>query len=166
MRSSLVVAALFGISRAMPAKLAARNPDPVWVTTTVYIDVWNTVTDDFGAWPTGGVNQNNGKLASPPRLSLTHAADPDCDTPAAPAPAAQTQQAAAAAPQPAPAPAPAAETPAAQPAAPTSGSYSDTVVSSHNVHRSNHSAPAMVWDQGLADTALTIAQSCQYAHNV
>jgi uncharacterized protein YkwD len=40
------------------------------------------------------------------------------------------------------------------------------VVNNHNVHRSNHSAPAMVWDQSLADTALTIAQSCVYAHNV
>jgi hypothetical protein len=59
---------LFGLSRAMPAKLAARNPDPVWVTTTVYIDVWNTVTDDFGSWPTGGPDQNNGecKILVPP----------------------------------------------------------------------------------------------------
>jgi hypothetical protein len=70
MRSSLVVAALFGISRAMPAKLAARNPNPVWVTTTVYIDEWNTVAD-YGTGPTGGANQNNGKFSLPWHLCFT-----------------------------------------------------------------------------------------------
>lgn len=44
--------------------------------------------------------------------------------------------------------------------------YSDIVVMHHNLHRANHSAPPVVWDQGLADTALAIAQSCDYAHNV
>ncbi|KAF2097607.1 PR-1-like protein [Rhizodiscina lignyota] len=45
-------------------------------------------------------------------------------------------------------------------------SYSEIVVMHHNIHRANHSADNMEWDQSLADTALAIAQSCNYAHNV
>ena len=48
--------------------------------------------------------------------------------------------------------------------APTSG-YSATVVAHHNAHRANHSAPEIVWDDGLAATAQKIAESCIYAHD-
>lgn len=44
--------------------------------------------------------------------------------------------------------------------------YSDIVVMHHNLHRANHSAPDIEWDEDLANTALAIAQSCQYEHNV
>jgi len=36
----------------------------------------------------------------------------------------------------------------------------------HNIHRSNHSSPDIVWDDDLASTAAGIAASCKYAHNV
>jgi len=35
----------------------------------------------------------------------------------------------------------------------------------HNLHRSNHSADAVEWDDGLAATAQKIANTCVYAHN-
>lgn len=43
--------------------------------------------------------------------------------------------------------------------------YNDICVGHHNVHRSNHSAPDLSWDSGLAATAQKIAESCVYAHN-
>jgi uncharacterized protein YkwD len=35
----------------------------------------------------------------------------------------------------------------------------------HNIHRANHSAPPLVWDQALADTAMKLAQTCVYGHD-
>ncbi|KAK5132478.1 hypothetical protein LTR08_009024 [Meristemomyces frigidus] len=58
----------------------------------------------------------------------------------------------------------AATTSAAASAVPTS--YQEITVYHHNIHRSNHSAPDLAWDAGLASTAATIAASCVYAHNV
>ncbi|KAI9689524.1 MAG: hypothetical protein M1822_010175 [Bathelium mastoideum] len=43
--------------------------------------------------------------------------------------------------------------------------FAELVVLHHNAHRANHSAPDLVWDQALADTAAKIAASCYYAHN-
>lgn len=57
----------------------------------------------------------------------------------------------------------AAETSSAAKAVATS--YQQLVVAHHNVHRSNHSAPAIAWDAGLANTALSIAKTCEYKHN-
>ncbi|THW08669.1 PR-1-like protein, partial [Aureobasidium pullulans] len=39
------------------------------------------------------------------------------------------------------------------------------VLVSHNVHRANHSASNLVWDNALASTAAKIASTCVYAHN-
>jgi len=53
-----------------------------------------------------------------------------------------------------------------QPQTTSSGnSYQDTVLYHHNVHRANHSANDLVWNAGLAATALKIAQKCVYGHN-
>ena len=43
--------------------------------------------------------------------------------------------------------------------------YDKTVITHHNAHRDNHSAPALSWDAGLAATAERIASSCVYAHD-
>lgn len=48
-------------------------------------------------------------------------------------------------------------------AAPTS--YQDIAVYHHNLHRLNHSAPAVAWSDDLASSAQQIAESCVYAHN-
>ena len=45
-------------------------------------------------------------------------------------------------------------------------SYQEIVVAHHNVHRSNHSASALTWDDDLASTAQTIAETCVYAHSM
>lgn len=55
---------------------------------------------------------------------------------------------------------------ASTPAAPASGSYEDTCLYHHNIHRANHTAPDLTWSQSLQDTAQKIAQGCNYAHDV
>lgn len=49
---------------------------------------------------------------------------------------------------------------------PASGSYQDAVLYHHNVHRANHSAPDLSWNQDLADIAATIGQSCYFGHKM
>ncbi|KAK8200766.1 hypothetical protein M8818_006082 [Zalaria obscura] len=44
--------------------------------------------------------------------------------------------------------------------------YQETVLVHHNVHRANHSAPALVWDSYLEETAAEVAASCVYAHDM
>lgn len=43
--------------------------------------------------------------------------------------------------------------------------YADPILEQHNLHRKNHSADPLTWDDNLADIALQIASSCNYAHN-
>lgn len=56
--------------------------------------------------------------------------------------------------------------------APSSGNvgpstdYQSAVVNSHNLHRANHSAPAVTWSDELYNCAKTVAESCNYAHDV
>ena len=48
----------------------------------------------------------------------------------------------------------------------TSGAdYENMVLYHHNVHRANHSADALTWNQTLADSAYALAQSCIFQHN-
>lgn len=44
--------------------------------------------------------------------------------------------------------------------------YKSAVVYAHNLHRANHSAPAVEWDDELYNCAKTVAESCNYAHDV
>lgn len=44
--------------------------------------------------------------------------------------------------------------------------YAQPILDQHNIHRYNHSSPALVWDYRLADIAQEIASSCEYAHNI
>lgn len=49
---------------------------------------------------------------------------------------------------------------------PTAGnSYQETILQNHNIHRANHSAPALVWDSGLEASAQQLANGCVYEHN-
>lgn len=43
--------------------------------------------------------------------------------------------------------------------------YAEPILRQHNLHRDNHSAPALVWDNRLASIAQDIASSCVYGHN-
>ncbi|CAK7565370.1 MAG: hypothetical protein SEPTF4163_003286 [Sporothrix epigloea] len=43
--------------------------------------------------------------------------------------------------------------------------FASTAVYHHNLHRSNHSAPAVSWNTDLASYAATVAASCVFAHD-
>lgn len=47
----------------------------------------------------------------------------------------------------------------------TDSSYQTLVLTSHNIHRSNHSAPALAWNETLAESALALANTCDYHHD-
>ncbi|KAJ5620069.1 SCP-like extracellular protein [Penicillium lagena] len=49
--------------------------------------------------------------------------------------------------------------------APTTNSYQSDVLYNHNIHRSNHSAPSVSWDNELEQTAHTLAARCVYQHD-
>lgn len=68
----------------------------------------------------------------------------------------------------APAPAPAYSAPSSD--SPSAGSpptdYKSAVVYAHNLHRANHSAPALEWDDELERCAQEVADKCVYKHDV
>lgn len=47
----------------------------------------------------------------------------------------------------------------------TGDAYQSMLLDSHNIHRSNHSAPALVWNATLAESALALANTCDYHHD-
>ena len=49
--------------------------------------------------------------------------------------------------------------------APKGYSYKNSVLYQHNLHRANHSAPALVWDTNLEQIARDTAKTCVYKHN-
>ncbi|KAI9873925.1 MAG: hypothetical protein M1830_010385 [Pleopsidium flavum] len=69
----------------------------------------------------------------------------------------------------APAPAPSSSSsaaPAPSPVAESTGTdYNSLALHHHNIHRTNHSADALTWDDNLASYAQQVASSCVYAHN-
>ncbi|KAI5363494.1 Putative CAP domain-containing protein [Septoria linicola] len=48
----------------------------------------------------------------------------------------------------------------------TSLNYSQLAVLHHNIHRANHSAPNVTWDDDLAATAKKIADTCNFEHQM
>ncbi|CAK7215264.1 hypothetical protein SBRCBS47491_002423 [Sporothrix bragantina] len=73
--------------------------------------------------------------------------------PAAAAPAADTSPAEA-------------QTTTAQAASSQPTDFGSTAVYHHNLHRSNHSAPAVSWNSDLASYAATVAATCVFAHDL
>jgi len=51
-------------------------------------------------------------------------------------------------------------------AGPAGTTYKDKALYHHNIHRANHSAPALTWSYKQAQIAQSIAETCVYAHNV
>ena len=45
------------------------------------------------------------------------------------------------------------------------GDYRTTVLSSHNIHRVNHTVPDLTWSDTMAQYAAQIASTCVYAHS-
>ncbi|KAM0476815.1 hypothetical protein ACHAPX_006241 [Trichoderma viride] len=65
-------------------------------------------------------------------------------------------------------PKPAASSPAANSSNSSSGSndYQSAMLDEHNIHRANHSAPALEWDDQLAGFAHITAAGCVFAHDM
>lgn len=179
---SFAIAAFVAAANAFPAQYNYDPPSAVTVTEVT--EVYTTVYDDEPAAPTTPV-YNKWKPATTPAAPVVVVTEtpayeapaattptpeaPAATTPTPEAPAATTpayEAPAATTPVVSAAPAPAATSAAASAAAKAPTDYAQTVVDHHNAHRANHSAPALVWDAGLAATALKIAQSCNYAHDV
>ncbi|PNS20468.1 Repressed by EFG1 protein 1 [Sphaceloma murrayae] len=53
-----------------------------------------------------------------------------------------------------------------KPATGVATTYKQAVIAHHNYHRANHSSPDIAWDDALAATAKTIADTCQYGHSM
>lgn len=51
------------------------------------------------------------------------------------------------------------------PKKPADDDFQSLALYHHNIHRANHSAADLVWDNGLADAARQLAESCYYEHN-
>ncbi|ELR01803.1 hypothetical protein VC83_04955 [Pseudogymnoascus destructans] len=60
---------------------------------------------------------------------------------------------------------PAVTTPA-QAAPPAGSDYKSAVLFHHNVHRTNHSAPALTYDDTLAGYAADVARTCVFKHDI
>jgi uncharacterized protein YkwD len=56
--------------------------------------------------------------------------------------------------------------PPPEPSSPSVGNYADAMLEHHNIHRANHSAPALQWDAELAQYADNIAKGCQFEHDM
>jgi uncharacterized protein YkwD len=166
---SFAIAALVASASAFPALYNYNTDDtpaaPVnkAVTVTDVTDVYTTVYADGGAAPapTNTVKHHH-KASTPAAPVVTVTSTPVAYSsvayssvytpPVQAAPVASTTAASSAA-------------PVATVASSAPNDYAQTVVDHHNAHRANHSAPSLVWDAGLAATALKIAQSCNYAHD-
>ncbi|RFU77860.1 hypothetical protein TARUN_4361 [Trichoderma arundinaceum] len=114
--------------------------------------------------------------APPPAAAPKPVYAPPPPPPAAPSPAPSPKPSPKPAPKPAPAPEVVAKpspkpspspSPAPKPASSSSGgSYQSAMVNEHNIHRANHSAPALEWDDTLAGYAQITAQGCVFAHDM
>ncbi|KAI9748091.1 MAG: hypothetical protein M4579_007317 [Chaenotheca gracillima] len=99
-----------------------------------------------------------------PKPVTTTAAPPPPPPATTPTPTPSTT--AAAAPKSSAAPASSGSSSGSTGSAPSPQDYSASALYNHNIHRANHSASDLTWDDQLASIAKTIAGSCNYAHNV
>jgi uncharacterized protein YkwD len=164
MKSSLFLLAA-GAALALAGPLKERKIEYVY--DVVYVT--KTVTD--GAVPTKGIfyhNQHKPKTSTSSTSSTTSTTTtppPAPETPAptpSPEPAPQPEPVPVPVPSPEPAPAPA----PAVPAAPSGDDFVTAALYAHNIHRANHSAPAMEWSAEHAGYAAQVAASCHFAHDL
>ncbi|EON61764.1 hypothetical protein W97_00980 [Coniosporium apollinis CBS 100218] len=194
MRSSIFVTAALAVGAiATPVLKRDLVTEYAYVTVTQYVTAGGeapaptstaapalTVTRNRGYWTRRSRKSTTTSVAAPAPTSeqptfvtvpTTTEAPATSEVPAtSEAPVTSETPATSAAPAPteAPAPSEAPVTSEAAAPAPTSGrptGYADLVLRHHNVHRANHSAPALVWDENLAAIAREIGSSCKYEHN-
>lgn len=176
--STTIVVACAALAIASP--MLAKRAE---VTETVYETVYTTVTwSDPGQFipaTPGAINDVNTRHrhktvtpgVAPP--AATSSAAPVVVAPTTPAPVVVTTPL-----PPPPPPPPAKPTTSAAAAVSTAPivnlnagtspptDYKSTCLYHHNVHRANHSSPALVYDDQLAAYALQVANSCIFAHNL
>ncbi|KAL7800082.1 CAP domain-containing protein [Trichoderma ceciliae] len=158
----------------------APAPKPVYALPPVAASPKPETTQQAGLQPT-----NQAPAAPPPAAPkpiVTTVIVPAVQSPApAPIPKPSPKPSPEQAPEPAPEPAPSPEVvakpspkpspspkPAASQPSPSSGGndYQSAMLNEHNVHRANHSAPALAWDDTLAGFAHTTASGCVFAHDM
>ena len=163
MRSGIIAAAFAATAIAVPLQERAVVYDTA--VEMVYVTDYVTVTAN-GAAPTQEAASNDNNYHFGHGHHWWHGPEKQHTKEPAPAPEPEPTTSEIAPTTTAWQPAPTSEAPAQPTAsAPASGSYQDTVLHHHNIHRANHSAPDIQWSSSLASTAQKIAASCNYAHN-
>lgn len=133
---------------------AAVMASPAALNKRVYETKWTTVVEV--AYVTEGTPQATQPPAAPIAEVVTVTKAPEVEPIYAPTPAPvvvapTTKQEAAPVPTYAP---------------PAAGNMKEAAIYHHNLHRSNHSAPAMSWKDDIADAAQVAADSCVFAHKM
>lgn len=185
MKASVIGAsflATLALSKPLDKRALVTSWDLETVTVTVTGSAGGRGWADWGEWsatPTAAV-ETTFVPAAPSVEATSPAVAPEPTT--APAPAASSWSPPAVAVVSGPAGSwsrPAMETPpsAPRPSAPSSSApaptqdtsglsdYAAPLLTQHNIHRQNHSAAALTWDDNLAAIAAQIASSCVYAHD-
>ncbi|KEZ39409.1 Uncharacterized protein SAPIO_CDS10118 [Scedosporium apiospermum] len=169
MKASLALAvanAMLALASPVHKRLYVTDLDIKTVTVFVYPD--GSPATHLGPQPTDKAFVVFENIANPQPTP-----EPQPEPTPAPAPEPEPEPAPVAEPEPAPVvetpvEQPTAEQPQAQPepvqAAPA-GSAQEASLNAHNVHRSNHSAPAVTWDSNLASYAQQLANTCNYGHD-
>lgn len=184
MRSAFVAAALVASALAVPFN---KHEEKRALVTTTDIDIitvtdYVTVTLPEGSAPTGG-NQKFGFGDHRHHRHHHHGEEPPQTTPSTtsnifPSTKPSTQQPSTNT-NSAPHFSPTQSAPTSAPSSPSNGGgstptqnpgatptdYQEIAVYHHNIHRANHSASDVTWDDNLASIAAQIASSCVYAHN-
>ncbi|KAK6534306.1 hypothetical protein TWF281_005634 [Arthrobotrys megalospora] len=155
----LSIAVLAASALAYPVKECTRKVNRH--TTVQYVDLTVTKT----VYVTGGAAPTKHAAPKPKVTTVVYVAPPPVETPAyqppvynAPAPEPKPEPKPS--PQPAPKPAPA---PAPAPVAPTSDDQK--CLDAHNKFRAAHGAPALSWNQEMADFARDKTQDCTMHHS-
>jgi len=147
MRFAAVAAGLL-VAGAHAWPFEARAAQPKVVTVTHVVDVYTTVTK--GAAPAVATVAAAAAAAPPPKIITVTSTTTVMPTATAAPPAP---------------PAPVASNLPPKNPNPTYAKFIQWTLDHHNVHRANHSAPPLVWDQSLANSALDVAKLCIWKHN-
>ncbi|MCJ1363956.1 hypothetical protein MMC16_003065 [Acarospora aff. strigata] len=166
MRSSTLVSVLFAAGAFSSPVVQKRD----YVTEVEIVTVVNYVTEGFvmpaEATSTAVASVSHRRHRHSSAVTTTSEAPAPAPSSEAPvsAPSPSSEAPAPASSSEAPAPASSSEAPAAA-KAPAGNDYNSLALYHHNIHRANHSADALTWDENLASYAQQAAASCKYAHN-
>ncbi|OTB01836.1 hypothetical protein M426DRAFT_63399 [Hypoxylon sp. CI-4A] len=154
MRSSILIAA-GAATLAMGTPLQKRKIETSWVME------YDTVTVTGTAKPTAA---DFAEKAYPVQTTAAESVVVVTVTPEAPAP--EPTSTSTSAPE---VPSSSAEVSSAAPVSsevPVAGEYVTAAIERHNLHRSNHSAPEVNWNDTLASWASNTASTCKFAHDM